>query len=200
MGSYMSGPPSGGQPVVTDAPRLDLSALHRSGFIQAGQRTTCAVHFGRSADPATAVALYVDIDLTDPTASCLWVRDAAGHGPVRTQSVRLTATTPQYGGSRYWFICPLTGNRARVLYRPSGTVLFASRRAYGLAYRSQRQTMVDRLIDKAVAVRGKLGMNAVDLLSMPACPKPKGMHWRTYYQLVLEVETLRQRLWANAPM
>jgi hypothetical protein len=59
-----------------------------------------------------------------------------------------------------WFVCPLSGRRARVLYLPGGAPMFASRQALGLGYRSQRSTEADRLIEKSRAARKKLGIGS----------------------------------------
>ena len=34
--------------------------------------------------------------------------------------VRLVSTRPNYGGHRWWFVCPLMGRRAAKLYLPPG--------------------------------------------------------------------------------
>jgi hypothetical protein len=67
-------------------------------------------------------------------------------------------TTPQpFGGRRWWFVCPRTGRRVAKLYLPSGAFTFASRQAYRLAYRSQRETPYDRALRRGFKLRGKLG-------------------------------------------
>jgi hypothetical protein len=67
-------------------------------------------------------------------------------------------TTPQpFGGRRWWFVCPRTGRKAAKLYLPNGASTFASRQAYRLAYRSQRETPYDRALRRAFKLRGKLG-------------------------------------------
>ena len=48
--------------------------------------------------------------------------------------VRLVSTRPNYGGRRWWFVCPLVGRRVAKLYLPPGGRLFGSREAYGLTY------------------------------------------------------------------
>ena len=55
--------------------------------------------------------------------------------------VRLTTTTLPWGGSRYWFICPLDGCGRRVgcLYLPRGGKYFGCRHCYDLTYESQRE-------------------------------------------------------------
>jgi hypothetical protein len=60
--------------------------------------------------------------------------------------VRLTTTRPNFGGLRWWFICPLVradgGPRGRVakLYLPPGQAYFGSRDAHGLTYTSCQES------------------------------------------------------------
>lgn len=87
-------------------------------------------------------------------------------------------TTPQpFGGRRWWFVCPRTGRRAAKLYLPSGAFALASRQAYRLGYRSQRETPHDRALGRAFKLRHKLG---ADGGIGDYVPKPKWMRWRTY--------------------
>ena len=76
-----------------------------------------------------------------------------------------------------WFVCPRTGQLAARLHLPSGADTFACRKAYRLAYRSQRQTPCDRAISRAFSLRHKLGDDGGigDYVT-----KPKGMHQRTF--------------------
>jgi hypothetical protein len=63
------------------------------------------------------------------------------------------------------------------LHLPSGAYTFASRKAYRLAYRSQRETQRDRSLSRAFALRKKIGGEGGigDYI-----PKPKGMHRSTF--------------------
>jgi len=63
--------------------------------------------------------------------------------------VSLRSTVPNYGGRRWWFICPLKGIRAAKLYLPPGATCFACRQAHDLTYTScQESGSVDRLCRK----------------------------------------------------
>jgi len=55
--------------------------------------------------------------------------------------VRLTTSSLPWGGSRYWFICPLDGCGRRVgcLYLPSGGRYFGCRHCYDLTYESRQE-------------------------------------------------------------
>ena len=50
------------------------------------------------------------------------------------QSVALTATTPHFGGRRWWLSCPFCRRRVAVIYLARS---IACRRCFGLCYRSQ---------------------------------------------------------------
>lgn len=100
----------------------------------------------------------------------------------------IVTTTPcNYGGVRYWFQCPICGNRYRILY---GSVLGpVCRNCLGLTYYSQRRTKTalnysrDRLqsvinqVDDSYLLYGKVPT----LHTFPG--KPPRMHWSTYQRL-----------------
>jgi hypothetical protein len=70
------------------------------------------------------------------------------------------------------------------LYLPNGAFTFASRQAYRLAYRSQRETAHDRALRRAFKLRGKLGGDGGigDYI-----PKPKWMRWPTFDRKLGEI-------------
>jgi len=96
-------------------------------------------------------------------------------------AVQLAWTDCHIGGRRPWFICPANGcgRRVAILY---GGSIFACRHCHNLAYESQRETSVDRHIRQAEKIRQKLGWMP-GILNVRGV-KPKGMHWKTFEQLV----------------
>ena len=74
-----------------------------------------------------------EADLTEPDDPWLRLRyDVSGE---RVDCMaRLVTTRPNYGGRRWWFLCPLLRRRAAKLYLPPGAKLFGSREAHGLTY------------------------------------------------------------------
>ena len=95
--------------------------------------------------------------------------------------VPLARTACNYGGARYWFVCPMPGcpRRAAILYLVGGR--FACRHCQHLAYRTQHENFYGRGLLKAQSIREKLGGSAN--MTLPFPPKPKHMHWRKYYRL-----------------
>ena len=85
-----------------------------------------------------------------------WVRlkyemtDYWTDGPFEIDDKIFVATSrPPFGGLRWWFVCPHLNRRVRKLYLPLGGRHFWSRRAYELAYASQRETKYDRALRRA---------------------------------------------------
>lgn len=71
-------------------------------------------------------------------------------GTPRSQTVEMLSSAPQFGGVRLWFRCPITGERVRALFL-SGDGRWASRRALGLAYASQRAGRFERAVNRLLS-------------------------------------------------
>lgn len=99
------------------------------------------------------------------------------------EMVLIERTSCNYGGTRPWFLCPLCYGRAFKLY---GGRRFLCRSCRGFAYTSQRESDMYRLLTRAQDIRIRLG--GTGNTSAPFPPKPKGMHWRTYWRLRDESE------------
>ncbi len=76
------------------------------------------------------------------------------NGAPVTQTITLTRSTPNYGGERLWFVCPLSGARVRALYLRPGAKVWGSRRGHDLVYQSQRESGRDRAVFRMLAKRG----------------------------------------------
>jgi hypothetical protein len=189
MGGYSSGRRDGG-PVVEDGWKLDLADCIRQKMIVPGKHASGSVSWTSTRTGEVKCSIGYEANLIDPVSA--WVRlhytTTAWRTGQKTDSdyrVWLETTQPNYGGIRWWFVCPISGRRARVLYLPpSGGATFASRQALGLAYRSQRTSEDDRVTERSLKARKKLGVTDSNMLDMPWCPKPKWMRWRTYSLLM----------------
>jgi hypothetical protein len=109
-------------------------------------------------------------------------RDTSDPQPI-SYRVWLPWSRPHYGGRRYWFCCPGTGEWASKLFLPLGGHCFMSRRAYRLGYACQRESRSNRLMRRARKLHRALGGDG-GALGQDAPDKPKGMHWRTYERKV----------------
>lgn len=100
-------------------------------------------------------------------------------------SIRLEWTPCNYGGSRVWFLCPREGCGRRVAILYEGRQL-GCRNCLALVYCSQREPAKYRPLNRAQAIRMKIGGSADMTEPFPA--RPKGMHLRTYRRLHLKAQ------------
>jgi hypothetical protein len=86
-------------------------------------------------------------------------------GRLYDYNVDLVSTPPNYGGLRWWFICPGVAERAcrrrvRKLYLAPGREGFACRQCCDLCHISQREDAMTRALSTAQAIRVRLGGSA----------------------------------------
>ena len=131
----------------------------------------------RTTNQLTSIKIK-DVNGYDKTRGLVSFRYSYLDKPVE-HNVYLTTTVCHYGGVRYWFKCHYCHRRIGVIYF-SG-VQCACRHCFRLAYKSERETYHDQQFRKANAVRHRLGWQPG--IAHPDGPKPKGMHWKTFYHL-----------------
>src|SRR6266446_4032101 len=83
-------------------------------------------------------------DIPQRTGELHRTRDDREGDRIVRDRIRLIWTVPTYGGRRWWFVCPKTGQRTTKLFLPNGGWHFWSRQAYGLGYACQREDRFSR--------------------------------------------------------
>lgn len=124
-----------------------------------------------------------------PDTLVLYYRAA---GEDHQQHIGLDWTRCHYGGRRAWFRCPQCSRRCGVLF---GGPTFLCRVCGNLAYPSSREEPHYRHLRRARKIRARLGDAGGGWRSM-APAKPRGMHWRTYWQLYAAAEVAEAEMWA----
>jgi len=167
---------------TTNYRTLDVRHWQRDGLLDPHQ----SFGWGWSCDGETTASIQVR---TEPGRVILTYRHRSHGGDWKDESypVQLDWTPCNFGGQRPWFLCPVKGcgRRVAILY---GGGIFACRPCYQLAYPSQRETADDRATRRADRIREKLQWEP-GILNGSGC-KPKGMHWRTFWQLSAEHDAL----------
>jgi len=98
------------------------------------------------------------------------------------QPVMLDWTPCNYGGSRVRFRCPVCGRRCALLYGVEAA--FMCRQCGGLTYGSKNQSPLDRKMERAQAIRRKLGGSENIFSDFPR--KPTGISVEKYRDLFEE--------------
>lgn len=109
-----------------------------------------------------------------------------------TQHIFLTPTPCHYGGLRYWFICDRCGRRVGKLYVPADgqSLIWSCRRCYHLTYEQRRGGYDTTLYSwRADRLLRRNGITTED----GQFHKPKGMRYKTFYQLTERYNALIDR-------
>jgi hypothetical protein len=121
------------------------------------------------------------------------------------QVFELETTPCNYGGLRYWFLCPSCGTRRGVLYFDCGG--FECRECADLNYRSQQHTKTDcSYYNRKAEALGKQLDKGFEFfqVSRPLFPtKPKYMKWSKYRKLELKYYHYMNKgteVWLNGAM
>jgi len=133
MGGFGSGWHRGRRLAVEDGIVLDIAAIARHGHFENGKYGTWT--WRQFGEVIFEVGFIVDLRNEDVAALHVITKR---RGATQRQTIPLAATTPNFGGRRWWMRCPETGKRARCLYLTPGRTEFASRQALGLGYRSSQ--------------------------------------------------------------
>ena len=179
MGGWGSGRQDG-RPTASASRRVDLTWMLRERLARPSQRRSGTISYtcgGRDSGSISYVAA-----MQEPGEERLELSYTRGSGDEREhvhQTVRLCFTVPNFGGKRWWMICPYRGIRVGKLYMPPGGDRFASRQAWRLAYQSQRAAPRDKPFSALFRLQNKLG--CPEGWEMPI-RRPKGM-WRRTFEL-----------------
>ncbi|WP_312398992.1 hypothetical protein [Leuconostoc lactis] len=122
--------------------------------------------------------------------------------------IKLTTTSPNYGGVRYWFVCPICDERKAVLYNVRSSM--ACRQCANLYYPLQEKKITrdpfykllhyDKLLMKA---KRELNPEQAGLVCSPlqygsladfTPDRPKGMHHSTYARKLEYIDALVNRM------
>jgi hypothetical protein len=107
--------------------------------------------------------------------------------------IPLRSAPLNYGGRRWYFLCPYTGRRALKLYKWSAIERFCHRTAIRPppTYACQRVGGHDHINGQRWALRRRLGDSCSDLFGEPI--KLKRMRWRTFQKYLDREAELDER-------
>jgi hypothetical protein len=163
---------------LQDGLKLDLNHLARKGLINPGANSGARGISWSNSHQGEIARGVITADMTDSDHA--WLRLAMGR---YVQQITLVSRPRHLGGRQWFFVCPITGGLATVLWRPPGASKFCSRQAWGgqVAYASQFLDRDSRAHYGQSRINSQLcsiGQFKPQDWKFP--PKPKGMRWKTY--------------------
>ena len=189
VGGYGSGR-RGGRPTADASLRLDLAWMLREGLAIDGRNCSGTLRWSCRGRESGSIGYRAMMDGSHGKRLELEFSNSL-HGERKEvrQIVRLTHTTPNFGGRRWWMLCPVSGQRVAKLYLPAGGDLFASRQVWRLGYQCQRDAARDKPFERLFRLQKKLG--CPQGWQHPIC-KPKGMWARTWERHLAEYHRLNE--------
>lgn len=127
---------------------------------------------------------------TTDDAEAVDVRCYLAHGrsnssvPLWDCQVSIVSTRPNFGGLRYWFVCPVCSRRCATLYRLKHRNGAACRVCLKLNYPSQHERALDRNLRRCSKLRQRLGWPPG--VANGEGGRPPGMHRSTFTTLTAE--------------
>ena len=156
--------------------RIDIRLLKKWGHFKDDSMTIGRWTWSRNGKETGSVGYRVD---SERMILNYRHRPRGGEWEPVEQHILLDRTPCNYGGYRFWFLCPHCYRRVAVLY--GAGKYFLCRHCHGLTYSSQQENLADRLMRKSRKIRKRLGGG--NNLFAPFPFKPKNMHWETYHRL-----------------
>jgi len=144
-----------------DLRSLDAAWLRSQGYFKGfkGGSVTWTSSYGSK----NSISLTINTDDLYTWFSYTSTDRSTGEKTDRDYKVQLTTTPCQFGGTRYWFTCPLyrqgkyCGRRVRILYMGQG--LFGCRHCHNLTYSSRNVSQRFRAFSQALlAERGAMDL------------------------------------------
>jgi hypothetical protein len=150
----------------------------RTGRAKEGAWLSGSLHWTCGGEPSGSISYQAVMDEPgDERLELSYTRSGRDEREDVRQTVRLCSIMPNYGGKRWWMICPYRHIRVGKLYLPPGGDRFASRQAWRLGYDCQRIAKHDRASERLFRLQRKLGCEP----GVGAFPRrPKGMWQRTW--------------------
>ena len=140
---------------VEESYGLTIQELKRYGLLKPGLNTTAIEWVRNLTGKRTRIVIAVNISPDDPFAILMYtLTDRDGNTTDYKREVALVITSCNFGGIRYWFVCPVCLRRVGGLYRPFGDIYFCCRGCHNLSYHSRNRCRIEsfghtsRQIDK----------------------------------------------------
>lgn len=126
---------------------ISITFLKKHGYLDFGYRSgTVTYSRGETKTGSIGISVITEDDIKYIQFNYTITDRDTGDKKEYDYKVPLVTTPCNYGGVRYWFICPLTkegvfcGRRVGVLYLSPGASYFGCRHCYNLTYESRNES------------------------------------------------------------
>lgn len=123
------------------------------------------------------------LDCDGERINCRLRSEREGQGRETSFSIEIERKACNYGGERFYFLCPHCGRRCMKLYLSGAR--FVCRQCGGLHYSVESEDQRDRARRRAGKIRERLGWARMGLPEYgDVLARPKWMHYETFKRLI----------------
>lgn len=171
---------------IDDYPVLDVTALHKQGYVKPNTsgESSCKVR-----ERVKWAFSWHCMDKSIKAAYRLSGGDSDGS---YQHEIELITQSVNYGGTRLFLVCPCCNTKRKQIYFVSGNA--ACRTCNGLHYQSQSESHRDRKyrkLDRLLTKVNNFGYR------FDGHYKNNGQHWRTFYRLDNEINTIQRSIFQD---
>jgi hypothetical protein len=123
--------------IVEECCSLGINAILRRKWIAPGRRTSGIIKWHTEGKEFASIGYEGRMDIWPPHLRLYYTCNRTDRIDYK---VHLVTIRPNFGGTRYWFLCPSCGKRIGKLYFASTQRYFTCRICQGLTYRSCRES------------------------------------------------------------
>ncbi|MFO7728784.1 MAG: hypothetical protein ACQES8_06185 [Thermodesulfobacteriota bacterium] len=133
---------------VDEARTIDILDLQREGIFKTGTAGRWSVSWSRNGRVVASISYQLETGNNGPLGlRFIYTITDRQTGAKRDYNyiIPVTSTPCNYGGRRWWFVCPLIVNgrscrrRCRIVYQPPGAGYFGCRECHELTYESRQR-------------------------------------------------------------
>ena len=133
---------------VDEVRSMDILDLQRKNVFTRGAGITRTASWSRNGDVVASIAYQVEAAENGPSGLRFIYTIPNNNTGVKkgyNYIIPVVSTPCNYGGKRWWFICPLVVNgrscqrRCRIVYMPPGSEYFGCRECHKLTYESRQR-------------------------------------------------------------
>lgn len=127
---------------VEESYAISITDLRKNGCFGSGAWMPKTYTWQNTQTKRTSFEVFIAINMNESEPRMQLEHSSPRSGEKLCYSVRLTTTTPNYGGLRWWFLCPIRdcGRRVAKLYVSAEWHHFGCRQCRHLTYRSSQES------------------------------------------------------------
>ena len=127
------------KPTAEESCDITIFKLKKWGMLSSGQTTGKTSWTSSMTGKITTLLLLVDVTDEPFVIFMYTLTDRDGNETKYDQTVPLETTPCNFGGERYWFLCPVCYSRVGALFLIPGDVNFACRHCNNITYLSRNR-------------------------------------------------------------